>query len=233
VLNIITGDASVIGETLTKSEKIRKISFTGSTETGKLLMQQAASTIKKVSLELGGNAPFIVFEDADIDAAVEGVMASKFRNSGQTCVCANRIFVQDSIYDIFSHKLEKAVKKLKVGNGLEEDIDQGPLIHLSALGKVEKHIEDAVNKGAKILCGGKPHALGGTFFEPTLLSGVTTDTLIFKEETFGPVAPLFRFQHEAEAIEMANHTPLDWPPISTARIFHASGGWQKNWNAVW
>jgi len=208
VMNVITGNAEIIGKTLSESNIIRKISFTGSTAVGKLLMQQSAGTVKKISLELGGNAPFIIFDDADIDAAVTGAIASKFRNSGQTCVCANRIFVQDSIYDIFAEKLIKQVRKFKVGNGLEQEVDQGPLINQSAVKKVGQHIQDAVNKGAKILCGGKSHALGGTFFEPTVLSNVTQNTLIFEEETFGPVAPLFRFHDEEEAIKMANHTPF-------------------------
>lgn len=210
VINVITGNAKIIGKTLAESPIIRKMSFTGSTEVGKLLMQQSASTVKKVSLELGGNAPFVVFDDADIDAAVMGAIASKFRNMGQTCVCANRIFVQDNIYDIFAKKLIEQIKKFKIGNGLglEGEVDQGPLINLSAVEKVEEHIQDAVNKGAKLLCGGKRHALGRTFFEPTVLSEVTENTLIFEEETFGPVAPLFRFQNEEEVIKMANHTPF-------------------------
>lgn len=208
VINVITGNAEIIGKTLSASDIVRKISFTGSTEIGKLLMQQSASTVKKISLELGGNAPFIVFDDADIDEAVRGAIASKFRNSGQTCVCANRIFVQDSIYDVFAEKLVKQIKKFKVGNGLEEEVDQGPLINQSAVKKVEQHIQDAVDKGAKIGCGGNRHALGGTFFEPTVLSDVSENTLIFEEETFGPVAPLFRFHDEEEVIKMANHTPF-------------------------
>jgi succinate-semialdehyde dehydrogenase/glutarate-semialdehyde dehydrogenase len=206
VINIITGNATAIGGALTKSPLVRKISFTGSTETGKILAEQSASTIKKLSLELGGNAPFIIFDDADIDAAIKGVIASKFRNTGQTCVCANRIFIQDNIYDVFANKLSEEVKKLKLGNGLEENTEQGPLINESAVQKVEAHIQDAINKGAKIVCGGKRSHLGKTFFEPTVLTEVTPNTLIFSEETFGPVAALFRFHHENEAIQMANDT---------------------------
>ncbi len=206
VLNIVTGDAPAIGGELTSNPTVRKLSFTGSTEIGKLLMSQCAQTMKKVSLELGGNAPFIVFDDADLDAAVEGAMASKYRNTGQTCVCANRVLVQDSVYDKFAEKLAKAAAALKVGNGIEPGVTQGPLIDDNALTKVEEHIEDALAKGAKILQGGKRHALGGTFFEPTVLTGVTTAMKVATEETFGPVAPLFRFRDEAEAIAMANAT---------------------------
>jgi succinate-semialdehyde dehydrogenase/glutarate-semialdehyde dehydrogenase len=208
VLNIVTGNAARVGNRLCESKAIRKISFTGSTEIGKLLMQRAASTVKKVSLELGGNAPFIVFDDADIPSAVSGVMRSKFRNMGQTCVCANRIFVQDKIYHTFAEALVKEVKKLQLGNGTEENVTQGPLINEAAVEKVEKHIQNACELGAKVLQGGKPHALGKTFFEPTVLSEVSPKSLIFQEETFGPVAPLFRFQTEAEVIQMANDTPF-------------------------
>jgi succinate-semialdehyde dehydrogenase/glutarate-semialdehyde dehydrogenase len=200
VINIVTGDAKHIGEILTKSELIRKISFTGSTEVGKLLMAQCASTIKKISLELGGNAPFIIFDDADIDSAIKGVMASKFRNMGQTCVCANRIFVQESIYDLFVSKLTEAVKLLKVG------IDQGPLINESGVKKVEEHIKNAVDNGAKIVCGGKRDKLGKTYFEPTVLRDVTMDMLCAQEETFGPVAPVFMFRDENDVIKKANNT---------------------------
>lgn len=206
VLNVVTGDAKVIGVELTTNPLVRKVSFTGSTAVGKLLMQQSASTVKKLSLELGGNAPFIVFDDADLDAAVQGAMASKFRNTGQTCVCANRILVQDSVYESFQNKLVAAVKKLKLGNGLDADVTQGPLINQQAIEKVKTHIADAVSQGAKIQCGGQPDKLGGLFFEPTVLSDVTSSMLIAKEETFGPVAPLFRFHTEAEAIHMANDT---------------------------
>jgi succinate-semialdehyde dehydrogenase/glutarate-semialdehyde dehydrogenase len=206
VINVITGPSGPMGEELTSNPIVRKLSFTGSTAVGKLLMAQCARTVKKVSLELGGNAPFIVFDDADLDAAVEGAMASKYRNAGQTCVCANRILVQDGVYDAFTEKMVEAVKTLKVGNGLEEGVTQGPLIDESAVEKVLEHIDDAVGKGAKITAGGARHENGGTFFQPTLLTDVTTDMMITREETFGPVAPLFRFHDEAEAIRMANDT---------------------------
>jgi succinate-semialdehyde dehydrogenase/glutarate-semialdehyde dehydrogenase len=206
VFNVITGDAKNIGAEFTSNPLVRKLSFTGSTAVGKSLMQQSATTLKKLSLELGGNAPFIVFDDADLDAAVAGVMASKFRNTGQTCVCANRILVQDSIYDAFQKKLVAAVQQLKCGNGLENDVTQGPLINQKAIEKVERHIADAVAHGAKVVLGGKKSALGGLFFEPTVLIDVTGKMLIAKEETFGPVAPLFRFKTEAEAIQLANDT---------------------------
>jgi succinate-semialdehyde dehydrogenase/glutarate-semialdehyde dehydrogenase len=206
VLNVITGQARVLGGELTENATVRKLSFTGSTEIGKLLMAQCAGTVKKVSLELGGNAPFIVFDDADLDAAVVGAMASKYRNAGQTCVCANRFLVQDSVYDAFAERFAAAVKDLKVGNGLEDGTQQGPLIDGNAVEKVEQHIADATSKGAKVVAGGARHSLGGTFFQPTLLSGVTTDMAVTREETFGPVAPLFRFHDEAEAVRMANDT---------------------------
>jgi succinate-semialdehyde dehydrogenase / glutarate-semialdehyde dehydrogenase len=206
VLNVITGKASVLGGELTANPTVRKLSFTGSTEIGKLLMAQCAGTVKKVSLELGGNAPFIVFDDADLDAAVAGAMASKYRNAGQTCVCANRFLVQDSVYDDFAERFAAAVKGLRVGNGLEDGVQQGPLIDGKAVEKVEQHIADATAKGAKVVTGGARHSLGGTFFQPTLLAGVTTDMAVTREETFGPVAPLFRFHDEAEAVRMANDT---------------------------
>ncbi len=206
VFNVITGKASAIGEVLTTSPLVQCIAFTGSTEVGKLLMRQAASTVKKVALELGGNAPFIVFDDADLDAAVEGAIFSKFRNMGQTCICANRIFVQDAVYDAFSAKLAAAVAALKVGNGTDKGVVQGPLINMAAIDKVEQHIADAVGHGAHIAVGGHRHALGGTFFEPTVLTDVTPDMLITREETFGPVAPLYRFHDEQEAIDLANAT---------------------------
>jgi succinate-semialdehyde dehydrogenase/glutarate-semialdehyde dehydrogenase len=206
VFNIITGKASAIGEELTSSPLVKCIAFTGSTEIGKLLMRQAASTVKKVALELGGNAPFIVFDDADIDSAVEGAIFSKFRNMGQTCICANRIYVQDAIYDAFAAKLGQGVRKLKVGKGTELGVVQGPLINMAAVEKVEHHIKDAVDKGATVAVGGHRHNLGGTFFEPTVLTGVKPDMLITKEETFGPVAPLYRFKTEDEAIRLANDT---------------------------
>ncbi|MBI3453222.1 MAG: NADP-dependent succinate-semialdehyde dehydrogenase [Rhodospirillales bacterium] len=206
VLNIVTGSAAAIGGELTGNKLVRKLSFTGSTEIGKLLMAQCAATVKKVSLELGGNAPFIVFDDADLDAAVEGAIASKYRNTGQTCVCANRFLVQDKIYDAFAAKLATAVGKLKVAPGIEPGATQGPLIDKNAVAKVEAHIKDATSKGAKITAGGKPHALGGTFFQPTILTEVTPQMAVAREETFGPVAPLFRFKTEADAIRLANDT---------------------------
>ena len=207
VLNVITGNPVAIGGEFTSNPLVRKLSFTGSTAVGRLLMQQSASSIKKLSLELGGNAPFIVFNDADLDAAVEGAMASKYRNSGQTCVCANRLYVQDEVYDAFSAKLVAAVQKsLKVGNGAEEGVTQGPLINESAVLKVESQIADAKIKGARVLTGGKRHVLGGTFFEPTILADVNQDMLVAREETFGPVAPLFRFKTDDEVVAMANDT---------------------------
>jgi succinate-semialdehyde dehydrogenase / glutarate-semialdehyde dehydrogenase len=206
VFSVVTGSAKEIGGEMTSNPIVRALTFTGSTEIGRLLMAQCAPTIKKVGLELGGNAPFIVFDDADLDAAVAGAMASKYRNAGQTCVCANRILVQDGVYDAFAAKLGEAVKNLKVGNGAEQGVTTGPLINAAAVEKVKEHIADAVKKGAKVVAGGKPHALGGTFFEPTILRDVTTDMLVTKEETFGPVAPLFRFKTEEEAIAMANDT---------------------------
>src|SRR6188474_2023355 len=200
VLNIITGPAKEIGGELTSNPLVRKLSFTGSTEVGKLLMAQCASTVKRLSLELGGNAPFIVFDDADLDAAVEGAIASKYRNTGQTCVCANRLYVQDGVYDAFATKLADAVKKLKPAPGLEPGATQGPLIDDKAVAKVEEHIQDAVSKGAKIVVGGNRHSLGGRFFEPTVLANVAPTALMAKEETFGPVAPLFRFKTDEDAL---------------------------------
>jgi succinate-semialdehyde dehydrogenase/glutarate-semialdehyde dehydrogenase len=206
VFSVITGDARTIGGEMTSNPIVRKLSFTGSTEVGRLLMQQSASTVKKLSLELGGNAPFIVFDDADLDAAVEGAIASKYRNAGQTCVCANRLYVQDGVYDAFADKLVAVVKKLKVGNGLEPGVTQGPLIDSDAIAKVEQHVADAVSKGGRVLTGGKRHALGQTFFEPTVIADVTPAMRVAKEETFGPLAPLFRFKTDADAIAMANDT---------------------------
>jgi succinate-semialdehyde dehydrogenase/glutarate-semialdehyde dehydrogenase len=206
VFNVITGSARDIGGVLTSSPTVRVMTFTGSTEIGKVLMQQCATTVKKVHLELGGNAPFIVFDDADLDAAVVGAMASKYRNAGQTCVCANRILVQDGVYDVFAEKLASEVLKLKVGQGTEVGVTQGPLINPAAIDKVEEHVADALSQGAKLVAGGQRHALGGNFYEPTILANVTTKMLITHEETFGPVAPLFRFKTEEEAIEMANDT---------------------------
>jgi succinate-semialdehyde dehydrogenase / glutarate-semialdehyde dehydrogenase len=206
VFNVVTGDPVAIGTELTANPVVRKLSFTGSTEVGQLLMRQCADTVKKLSLELGGNAPFIVFDDADLDAAVEGAMQSKYRNSGQTCVCANRILVQDSIYDAFAERLAKQVENLEVGPGTGEGVAQGPLINEEAVEKVEAHIADALSKGARLVTGGARHALGGTFFQPTLLADVTPDMRVAREETFGPVAPLFRFHTEEEAVAMANDT---------------------------
>ncbi len=206
VFQVITGDAAIIGTTLCESSVVTKLSFTGSTEVGRILMRQSADTIKKLSLELGGNAPFIVFDDADLEAAVEGAMGSKYRNTGQTCVCANRLFIQDGVFDAFSRKLVERVTQLKVGDGFTEGVTQGPLIDGAALVKVENHVADALARGAKLLVGGKRHALGGTFYQPTVLADVNPEALSFREETFGPVAPLFRFKTEQEVIELANRT---------------------------
>ena len=207
VFNIVTGsDPVAIGGELTASPIVRKLSFTGSTEVGKILMRQSADTVKKVSLELGGNAPFIVFDDADLDEAVKGALASKYRNSGQTCVCANRLLVQAGVYDAFAAKLAEAVKQIRVGNGMEAGVTQGPMINGQAVEKVEELMGDALAKGAKVALGGKRHAMGGTFFEPTILTGVTTEMRVAREEIFGPVAPLFKFETEADAIRMANDT---------------------------
>ncbi|MEW5729079.1 MAG: NAD-dependent succinate-semialdehyde dehydrogenase [Pseudomonadota bacterium] len=207
VFNVVPcSDPAPVGAELTANPIVRKLSFTGSTEVGKLLMKQCADTMKKVSFELGGNAPFIVFDDADLDAAVAGAIASKYRNTGQTCVCANRILVQAGIHDAFAAKLAEAVGRLTVGAGLRGATQQGPLINAQAVAKVERHIADAIAKGARVVTGGKRHALGGTFFEPTILTGVTSDMLCAREETFGPVAPLFRFETEDEAVRMANDT---------------------------
>lgn len=204
VLQIVTGKSSSIGKVLTESQIVRKLSFTGSTEVGRALMAECAPTIKRISLELGGNAPFIVFDDADLDAAVKGAIACKYRNAGQTCVCANRILVQSGVYDAFTEKLKQAVQALKVGNGINSTTDIGPLIEESALKKVDEHIADAVEKGGKLVLGGK--RLGGLFYEPTIMTNITSDMRFAREETFGPVAPLFKFDNESEAIEMANDT---------------------------
>ncbi len=206
VFNVVTGSSGAIGGEMTANPIVRKLSFTGSTEVGKVLMEQCAETVKKTSMELGGNAPFIVFDDADIESAVAGAMASKYRNTGQTCVCANRIYVQDAVYDVFTEKLSAAVGKLVVGDGLKGDTQQGPLINMAAVEKVEEHIADATSKGARIAVGGKRHDLGGTFFEPTILTDVTQDMAVAREETFGPLAPLFRFSEDAEVIAMSNDT---------------------------
>jgi succinate-semialdehyde dehydrogenase/glutarate-semialdehyde dehydrogenase len=206
VLNVITGDAPAIGGEMCANPTVRKLSFTGSTEVGRILMKQVAPTVKKISLELGGNAPFVVFDDADLDAAAEGAIVAKYRNAGQTCVCTNRFFVHEKIYDAFAAKLVERVKALKVGPGTEAGVTQGPLIDAAALAKVEDHIADATAHGARVIAGGKRHELRGTFFEPTVLTGVTADMKVFREETFGPVAPLIRFSTDAEVIELANRT---------------------------
>ena len=206
VCNVITGPSGPMGDELTSNPLVRKLSFTGSTEVGAKLMAMCAPTVKKTSMELGGNAPFIVFDDADLDAAVAGAMASKYRNAGQTCVCANRLLVQDGVYDAFAAKLKIAVEAMKVGNGMETGVTQGPLINADAVAKVEEHIADALKRGASVVTGGARHALGGNFFQPTILANVPNDAMIFREETFGPVAPLFRFKTEEEAIAMDNDT---------------------------
>lgn len=226
VFSVVTGSAADIGGELTSNPIVRKLSFTGSTEIGIKLAVQCAPTLKKLSLELGGNAPFIVFDDADLDAAVEGAIASKYRNAGQTCVCANRLLVQDSVYDNFAARLAAAVARLKVGNGLDEGVTQGPLIDMQAVEKVEEHIADAVSGGARVLLGGGRHALGGTFFEPTVLVDVTPAMKVAREETFGPVAPLFRFDDEAEAISMANDTEF-----GLSAYFYA-GGMNRVWRVA-
>ncbi len=206
IFNVLTGSATAIGGEMTGNPLVRKLTFTGSTEIGKLLMEQCARTVKKTSMELGGNAPFVVFDDADLDAAADGALMSKYRNNGQTCVCANRLLVQDKVYDAFAAKLAEKVKTLRVGNGMDADITTGPLIDEAAVAKVEEHIKDALAKGATLSLGGKRHALGGRFFEPTILTGVTPAMKVAREETFGPIAPLFRFKDEAEAIRMSNDT---------------------------
>jgi succinate-semialdehyde dehydrogenase/glutarate-semialdehyde dehydrogenase len=226
VLNVVTGAASVVGNALTSSPIVRKLTFTGSTEVGKKLMEQCAGTVKKVSMELGGNAPFIVFDDADLDAAVSGVMASKFRNTGQTCVCANRIFVQDGIYDRFAAKLKERIEAQVVGNGLEQGVTLGPLIDAAAVEKVEEHIGDAVKLGGKVLIGGQRHQLGGQFFQPTILLEVSPKAKLMNEETFGPVAPLIRFSTEDEVVAMANDTPY-----GLAAYFYTSN-YERSWRVA-
>jgi succinate-semialdehyde dehydrogenase/glutarate-semialdehyde dehydrogenase len=206
VVNVVTGDAVAIGGEFTGNDKVRKLSFTGSTAVGKLLMAQCSKSVKKVALELGGNAPFLVLDDADLDAAVAGAIQSKYRNTGQTCVCANRFIVQSKVYDAFAQKLTEAVKKLRVGDGLKGETDQGPLIDTKALAKVEEHVADAQAKGASVVAGGRRHALGGTFYEPTVLTNVSPDMMLAREETFGPVAPLFRVDTDEQAIRLANDT---------------------------
>ena len=228
VCNIITGPSGAMGAELTSNPIIRKLTFTGSTEVGQKLLEQCAATIKKTSMELGGNAPFIVFDDADLDAAVQGAMASKYRNTGQTCVCANRLLVQEGVYDAFAAKLKAAVEDLKVGNGMEPGVTQGPLINADAVLKVEEHIADAVKRGATVVTGGQRHGNGGNFFQPTILANVPHDALIFSEETFGPVAPLFKFKTEEEAIRLANDTPFGLAAYFYARdigrIFRVAEG---------
>jgi succinate-semialdehyde dehydrogenase / glutarate-semialdehyde dehydrogenase len=228
VLNVLTGSSKAIGGEMTSNSDVRKVTFTGSTEVGSLLMKQSADTIKKLSLELGGNAPFIVFDDADLDAAVEGAIISKYRNAGQTCVCANRLYVQAGVYDAFAQKLVAAVKKLKVGNGFEPGVLQGPLIDQAAVEKVEEHIQDAVSQGARVLLGGKRHVLGQTFFEPTVLGDVTPKMKVAREETFGPVAPLFRFETDEQATRMANDTEFGLASYfysrNNGRIWRAAEG---------
>ena len=227
VMNIVTTmDAPAIGETMCADDRIRKMTFTGSTEVGRILMRQSANSVKKMSLELGGNAPLLVFDDADLDKAVAGAMMSKFRNAGQTCVCANRIFVQDGIYDAFAKRLAEATEALKVGNGMTEGVEQGPIIDNQGFTKIMRHVEDAVDKGASLLTGGRPHALGGTFFEPTVLTGMTSDMQLFGEETFGPVAALFKFSDENDAIAMANDSEFGLAAYlfteNAARLFRVS-----------
>ncbi|NHQ83956.1 NADP-dependent succinate-semialdehyde dehydrogenase [Chromobacterium vaccinii] len=236
VFSVITGGSSEIGAVLTGSDTVKKFSFTGSTEVGRKLIAQCAGTVKKVSMELGGNAPFIVFDDADLDAAVEGALISKYRNAGQTCVCANRIYVQDGVYDAFADKFAAAVATLKVGNGLEAGVSQGPLIDQNAVAKVEEHIADALAKGGRLIAGGKRHALGHTFFEPTLIADVTREMKVAREETFGPLAPLFRFQTEEEAIRLANDTEFGLASYFYARdvgrIFRVAEGLEYGMVAV-
>jgi succinate-semialdehyde dehydrogenase / glutarate-semialdehyde dehydrogenase len=228
VFNVLTGSSKAIGGEMTSNADVRKVTFTGSTEVGRLLMKQSADTIKKLSLELGGNAPFIVFDDADLDAAVEGAIISKYRNAGQTCVCANRLYIQAGVYDAFAQKLVAAVKKLKVGNGFEPGVLQGPLIDQAAVEKVEEHIQDAVSQGARVLLGGKRHVLGQSFFEPTVLGDVTPKMKVAREETFGPVAPLFRFETDEQAIRMANDTEFGLASYfysrNNGRIWRAAEG---------
>ena len=203
---MLTGSSSQIGEVLTKDDRVKKFSFTGSTEVGRKLIEQCASTVKKVSMELGGNAPFIVFNDADLDAAVEGAMICKFRNAGQTCVCANRLYVQSGVYDQFVEKFKAAVAKLSIGNGMDAGVNFGPVIDANAVKKVEEHIADATSKGATVVAGGQPHALGGLFFEPTIVTGATQEMQFAKDETFGPLAPVFKFETEEEVLGYANDT---------------------------
>lgn len=236
IFSVITGDAKAIGKAMTDSPIVRKLSFTGSTEVGRILMRQSADTIKKVSFELGGNAPFIVFDDADLDAAVQGAIACKYRNAGQTCVCANRLYVQAGVYDRFAEKYAEAVKNLKVGDGFDDGIDVGPLIEKSAIAKVEDHIADATGKGAKVVVGGARSEAGDLFFQPTVLTGVTNDMKVAKEETFGPLAPLFKFETEEEVIQRANDTEFGLASYfytrDMGRIFRVSEGLEYGMVAV-
>ncbi|GAA0568528.1 NAD-dependent succinate-semialdehyde dehydrogenase [Halomonas salifodinae] len=227
VLNVVTAEKpAAIGEVLTTDPRVRKVSFTGSTPVGKRLLAQCAGTVKKAAMELGGNAPFIVFDDADLDAAVEGAVASKYRNSGQTCVCTNRVLVQAGVYEAFLEKLAARVAQLKVGNGLEEGVSQGPLINPAAVEKVQSHVRDALDKGGRLICGGEPHALGGTFFQPTVVADVTSEMKVATEETFGPLAPVFRFDTDEEAIAMANATEF-----GLAAYFYARD-YRRIWNVM-
>ena len=242
VVSILTGSSRAIGGEMTGNPLVRKITFTGSTEVGKVLLEQASHTVKKVSMELGGNAPFIVFDDADLDRAVAGAMLAKFRNSGQTCICTNRFLVQDGIYDAFAEKMAEAANRLKVGNGVEEGVAQGPLIDRAAVEKTEAHIRDAVAKGGRVVAGGHRHALGGQFFEPTVITGATPDMAVAREETFGPLAPLFRFRDEAEAIRMANDSQYGltagvWSTdyeraVEIGDQLRAGTIWINNWHQV-
>ena len=237
VINVVTASRPAeIGDVLTTDPRVRKISFTGSTPVGKMLLAQCAGTVKKASMELGGNAPFIVFDDADLDAAVEGAVASKYRNSGQTCVCTNRLLVQSGVYDAFLEKLAARVAQLQVGNGLDEGVVQGPLINAAAVDKVQSHIADALEKGGRLVCGGEPHALGGTFFQPTIIADVTDEMRVAREETFGPLAPVFRFETEEEAIAMANDTEFGLAAYFYARdyrrIWHVMEGLEYGMVAV-
>ncbi|GEK46313.1 NAD-dependent succinate-semialdehyde dehydrogenase [Halomonas pacifica] len=237
VLNVVTGEKpAAIGEVLTTDPRVRKVSFTGSTPVGKMLLAQCAGTVKKAAMELGGNAPFIVFDDADLDAAVEGAVASKYRNSGQTCVCTNRLLVQSGVYEAFLEKLAARVAQLKVGNGLEDGVSQGPLINQAAVEKVQSHVRDALDKGGRLICGGEPHELGGTFFQPTVVADVTTEMKVATEETFGPLAPVFRFDSDEEAIAMANATEFGLAAYFYARdyrrIWHVMEGLEYGMVAV-
>lgn len=239
VFNVVVGDAESapeIGRVMCTDTRVRKVSFTGSTEVGRILLRQSADTVKKLSLELGGNAPFIVFDDADLDAAVEGAIASKYRNAGQTCVCANRLYVQDAVYDEFSTKLAEKVRQLRVGPGTQAGVQVGPLIEPSALKKVEEHVQNALSGGAQVLVGGKPHAMGGLFYEPTVLTGVKANMLVAKEETFGPVAPLFRFTTEEEVVAQANDTEFGLAAYfysrDVGRIFRVSEALEAGMVAV-